>query len=420
MLGPASRARRPSEAPAGADAPRWRLPRARRGGRAGGGSTRAASFSRAGARSAAGRRWRWCAARSRDATRGALRRRRGRARRWFAPSRTPRSPRGSPASTAWPSPEALAGAWAQHRRGVARGGDAGEGSRRCGARRVPWSSGPRASACGGRLRPEPPPWVSVVLVLAVIAWRRARARDGGGHPLRRGGRAPPAGSETEPSTAPETDAVLSHAVRPDARRGAWIRVVGARGGVLARVRGRRPAQCGIYINGGGPRRRSSLRSGAEARIATESAPVVLEQLITRAQGACGAGCGTRRWSRCSPRRAGGVAGSVAGITPSPREPRWQMRAAHRGKRWWAGARGPRGRGRRRGGFGVADALRRAAAAGGRGARRALGAVGRGLVLTGRRVADAPWVPYEDVRWRRRGATDSDLALWDCDLARRGW
>ncbi|MFO0608930.1 MAG: hypothetical protein U0324_37535 [Polyangiales bacterium] len=167
----------------------------------------------------------------------------------------------------------------------------------------------------------------------------------------------------------------------------------------------------------------AVRSGwAEARIA-EGAPVVLERLIR--EGAGGMRALRLRhaevesvFTEAGRRR---VAGSVAGITPSPREPRWQMLAAHRGQAlvgWCArGVRVAEGGGAE--GFAsrtlyVERLLLVGAEPGGRWALWV-----EGLVLTGAGWRMLPWVPYEDaVEAPRRD--HSDLALWDCDLARRGW
>lgn len=113
--------------------------------------------------------------------------------------------------------------------------------------------------------------------------------------------------------------------------------------------------------------------------------------------------------------------SVPGLTPSPRERRWQVLALHRDQpvTGWC-ARGVR----------IAEAggvegfldrvlyverlLIVGDEAGGRWATWV-----EGLVLTGGGWRVLPWVPYEDaVEVPRRD--HSDLALWDCDLARRSW
>lgn len=167
----------------------------------------------------------------------------------------------------------------------------------------------------------------------------------------------------------------------------------------------------------------AARSGwAEARIA-EGAPALLDRLAR--EGAAGMrGLRLRHaevegmFTEAGRRR---VAGSVAGITPSPREPRWQMLAAHRGQRlvgWCArGVRVAEGGGAE--GFAARTLyVERLLLVGEEpGGRWALWV--EGLVLTGAGWRMLPWVPYEDaVEAPRR--EHSDLALWDCDLARRGW
>jgi hypothetical protein len=167
----------------------------------------------------------------------------------------------------------------------------------------------------------------------------------------------------------------------------------------------------------------ALRSGwAEARVA-EGAPVVLARLT--GQGAAGMrGLRLRAaeveglFTEAGRRR---VARVVPGITPSPREPRWQMLAAHRGDPlvgWCArGVRVAEGGGAE--GFAqrtlyVDRLLLVGSEPGGRWALWV-----EGVVLTGAGWRMLPWVPYEDaVEAPRRD--HSDLALWDCDLARRGW
>ena len=167
----------------------------------------------------------------------------------------------------------------------------------------------------------------------------------------------------------------------------------------------------------------ALRSGwAEARVA-EGAPAVLRALVER--GAAGLrGLRLRAsevdgvFTEAGRRR---IAQSVPGLTPSPRELRWQMLAVHRGQAlvgWCArgvrvaeagGAEGFQART-----LYVERLLLVGSEAGGRWALWV-----EGLVLTGAGWRMLPWVPYEDaVEAPRRD--HSDLALWDCDLARRGW
>jgi hypothetical protein len=167
----------------------------------------------------------------------------------------------------------------------------------------------------------------------------------------------------------------------------------------------------------------AMRSGwAEARL-TEGTPAVLRTLVEG--GAAGLrGLRLRAseldavFTEAGRRR---VEQSVAGITPSPREVRWQMLAVHRGDPlvgWCA-------RGVRVAEAGGAEGFQRRTlyverlllVGGEAGGRWALWV--EGLVLTGAGWRMLPWVPYEDaVEAPRRD--HSDLALWDCDLARRGW
>ncbi len=167
----------------------------------------------------------------------------------------------------------------------------------------------------------------------------------------------------------------------------------------------------------------AARSGwAEARI-HEGVPRVFRAL---AEG----GAGAMRAMRLRPAEVGELftdAGrqrierSVPGLTPSPRERRWQLLSLHRGDAvvgWCArgvhvaepgGAEGFRER---------TLYVERLLIVGAEGDGR-WGAWIEGLVLTGNGWRMLPWVPFEDtVEAPRR--EHSDLALWDCDLARRGW
>jgi hypothetical protein len=111
--------------------------------------------------------------------------------------------------------------------------------------------------------------------------------------------------------------------------------------------------------------------------------------------------------------------SVPGLTPSPRERRWQVFAQHRGDAlvgWCArGVRiaqpnGPEGFRERV--LLVERLLIVGAEPDGRWA-----AWVEALVLTGAGWRMVPWVPYADaVEAPRRD--HSDLVLWDCDLAQR--
>jgi len=165
----------------------------------------------------------------------------------------------------------------------------------------------------------------------------------------------------------------------------------------------------------------ALRSGwAEARIA-EGATVLFERL-TR-EGAAGLRALRLRheefvgmFTEMGRRRA---MGSVAGITPSPREPRWQMLTAHRGQSlvgWCArGVRVTETGGAE--GFAVRTLhVERLLLVGAEpGGRWAFWVEGSLLTPSGWRIL--PWVAYETaVEAPRRD--HSDLVLWDCDLARR--
>lgn len=165
----------------------------------------------------------------------------------------------------------------------------------------------------------------------------------------------------------------------------------------------------------------ALRSGwATARIG-EGAAVLFERL-TR-EGAAGL-----RALRLHPNEWEGLLtepgrrralGSFVGLTPSPREARWQLLAAHRGQPlvgWCArGVRVAEAGGAE--GFAsptlhVDRLLLVGAEASGRWAFWI-----EGLVLTRTGWRMLPWVPYEDaVEAPRR--EHSDLVLWDCDLAQR--
>jgi hypothetical protein len=113
--------------------------------------------------------------------------------------------------------------------------------------------------------------------------------------------------------------------------------------------------------------------------------------------------------------------SVPGLTPSPRERRWQVLSLHRADAvvgWCArgvhvaesgGAEGFRAR---------TLYVERLLIVGAEGDGR-WGAWIEGLVLTGNGWRMLPWVPYEDAVEAPR-SEHTDLALWDCDLARRGW
>lgn len=113
--------------------------------------------------------------------------------------------------------------------------------------------------------------------------------------------------------------------------------------------------------------------------------------------------------------------SVAGLTPSPRERRWQLLALRRSNPvvgWCA-------RGVRVAEPGGAEGFRhrtlyveRVLIVGTESSGRWAAWV-EGLVLTGAGWRMLPWVTFEDaVEAPRREHTD--LGLWDCDLARRGW
>lgn len=118
---------------------------------------------------------------------------------------------------------------------------------------------------------------------------------------------------------------------------------------------------------------------------------------------------------------GRIARSVPGLTPSPRERRWQVlsRMRERPVVGWC-ARGVR----------VAEAhgvegfahrtlyVERVLIVGAEPEGRWAMWV-EGLVLTGAGWRMLPWAPYEDaVEVPRRD--HSDLGLWDCDLAHRSW
>lgn len=161
---------------------------------------------------------------------------------------------------------------------------------------------------------------------------------------------------------------------------------------------------------------------ARARIA-EGVPRVFEALATR--GAAG-----MRAMRLRPHEVAELfneAGrarierSVPGITPSTRERRWTLLGLHRNDRivGWC-ARGvhvaPEG-----GAEGFQQRtlyVERLLIVGDEGGGR-WGAWVEGLVLTGAGWRMLPWVTFEDaVEAPRRDHTD--LTLWDCDLAQRGW
>jgi hypothetical protein len=167
----------------------------------------------------------------------------------------------------------------------------------------------------------------------------------------------------------------------------------------------------------------AVRSGwAEARIA-EGVPEVFQALSER--GAAG-----MRALRLRPAEVAEVftdtgrqriERSVAGLTPSPHERRWQLLALRRSNPvvgWCArGVRVAEPGGVE--GFRARTLFVERVLIVGREPTGRWAAWVEGLVLTGVGWRMLPWVTFEDaVEAPRRDHTD--LGLWDCDLARRSW